>query len=429
MFEVPRGKFTRPERKAATPQGDDSRFRMQMWAISVGVVATSVALASIMPEPSHSTSTLDVPTQHVSSLDIFRPILAATHPVQLRAVSNEPQLSIPSSGATRSIFSTMANLPIDGRQVAKRTDWGIELRELIQEPLVAPLLQLASPVMSNGATNGSDVRLTYRAGSIQRSLLEDGRDAGLSDSLILKLAEIFGWDIDFALDLRDGDRFLVVYEEKLWLGRKISDGDILAAEFINRGRVYRAIGFRDGQGKISYFTPMGKSLQRPFLRTPVQFSSVSSSFSKARFHPILKTWRAHTGIDYAAPAGTPVRATASGKVVSVGWNGGYGNAVVIDHGNSYNTLYAHLSDYRSGLRAGRLIQQGEIVGYVGSTGLATGPHLHYEFQVHGQHQNPLTFRFPDGDTVPTISREEFLRTARLWKTRLDLLGDRQLAAR
>ncbi len=180
---------------------------------------------------------------------------------------------------------------------------------------------------------------------------------------------------------------------------------------------------------MSYFTPQGMSLKRAFLRTPVRFSSVSSRFSNARYHPILKTWRAHSGVDYSAPIGTPVHATASGRVVWIGWNGGYGSTVIIKHQGVYRTLYAHLSGYRSNLHVGEFIEQGKVIGYVGQTGLATGPHLHYELQIAGHHRNPLTFKFPEGEPVTPALREEFFRTARTWSTRLDLISDRQLAAR
>ena len=258
-----------------------------------------------------------------------------------------------------------------------------------------------------------EARLVRVRGVIERSLFDDGQASGLSDRLIMELAEIFGWDIDFVLDLHQGDSFTVIHEEKYWRGQKVADGDILAAEFVNRGRVFRAIGYRAPGAKIEYYTPEGLALRRAFLRTPVKFSRVSSLFSNSRYHPVLKMWRAHHGVDYDAPTGTPVRATASGRVMAVGWNGGYGNTVSIRHPGPYSTLYAHLKGYRAGLRAGQHVSQGEIIGYVGRTGLATGPHLHYELQVNGAHRDPLTFELPKTDRVavaPT-TRPLFLRHA------------------
>lgn len=269
---------------------------------------------------------------------------------------------------------------------------------------------------------GYELRVARVAGTIDRSLFDDGQDAGLSDRLIMELAEIFGWDIDFVVDLRRGDSFVVLYEEKYWQGEKVADGNILAAEFINQGRAFRAIGFRSDDGQMEYYSPDGYSLKRDFLRTPVKFSRVSSLFSNSRYHPILKTWRAHHGVDYDAPIGTPVRATASGRITAVGWNGGYGNMIAIRHAGAYSTLYAHLARYRPGLRAGQTVEQGEIIGYVGRTGLATAPHLHYEIQVNGVHRDPLTFKLPLSARIPVPAqlRKVFEQDAANWNAKLEL---------
>jgi murein DD-endopeptidase MepM/ murein hydrolase activator NlpD len=267
-----------------------------------------------------------------------------------------------------------------------------------------------------------ETRNAHVSGAIESSLFEDGQDAGLSDALIMKLAEIFGWDIDFALDLRSGDSFSVIHEEKYWQGQKVADGPILAAEFINQGRVFRAIAYRDVNGYTSYFTPEGMSMRRPFLRTPVEFSRITSRFSTGRFHPVLKKWRAHHGVDYGAPVGTPVRSTSSGRILSLGWNGGYGKRIVIRHNATYSTVYAHLSRYNTSLHVGSFVDQGQTIGYVGATGLASGPHLHYEFQVNGEHRNPLTFRFPGSTLIAREHRDEFTRLAKTWNERLDLIG-------
>lgn len=267
-----------------------------------------------------------------------------------------------------------------------------------------------------------ETRVAHVSGTIESSLFEDGQDAGLPDNLIMKLVEIFGWDIDFALDLRRGDSFSVIHEEKFLLGQKVADGAILAAEFINQGRAFRAIAFRDANGYTSYYTPDGTSVRRPFLRTPVEFSRITSRFTGNRYHPILKTWRAHKGVDYAAPTGTPVRATASGRVLSIGWNGGYGKRIVIRHNTTYNTVYAHLSRFRFDLRLGSFVDQGQTIGYVGATGLASGSHLHYEFQVNGAHRNPLTFKFTGEAKIASQNRDEFARLAKDWTARLDVIG-------
>lgn len=273
-----------------------------------------------------------------------------------------------------------------------------------------------------------ETRHVYAAGNIAMSLFADGQSAGLSDPVIIQMVEIFGWDIDFAQDLRVGDSFAVIYEEKYWQGQKVADGAILAAEFINQGKAYRAVGHRTAVGVAGYYSPEGLSMRRPFLRSPLRVSRVTSPYTLSRYHPILKTWTAHRGVDYGAPTGTPVLATASGRVSSLGSKGGYGNAIVLRHGGSYSTLYAHLSRYQRGLRAGAQVEQGQVIGYVGSTGLATGPHLHYEFQVNGIHQNPLTLKFPQTEPIAPQYRADFLQAARNWGAKLDLVGPSALAS-
>ena len=229
---------------------------------------------------------------------------------------------------------------------------------------------------------------------IDSSLFLAAQKAQLSDNVTMKLAGIFGWDIDFALDIRKGDSFSVLYEELFLDGQKIDDGKILAAEFVNNGKVYRAVRYQDAKGRTDYYSPSGRSMRKTFFRTPVAFSRISSGFSLGRKHPVLNRIRAHKGVDYAAPQGTPVKATANGKIIYRGRKGGYGKVVIIQHGSSYSTLYAHLSRFVRGQANGSRVRQGQVIGYVGKTGLATGPHLHYEFRVNGTHRNPLTVKLP-----------------------------------
>ena len=317
-----------------------------------------------------------------------------------------------------------------GQELRYRTDAAGQLTDLVYP--VNDLEQLHLKRLDSGFAlvrekQPYDTRLTYVTGSIQNSLFVDGQNAGLSDAQVMQLVDIFGWDIDFAQDLRPGDSFSVAYEENFTKGQKLNDGPIAAAEFVNQGKVYRAIGFRDETGTLGYFSPEGMSLRRAFLRSPVKFSRITSRFSRGRFHPILKTWRAHNGVDYGAPIGTPVMATASGRIVSVGVKGGYGNAVVLKHGGSYSTLYAHLSRFQSKIRAGSYVEQGQIIGYVGKTGLATGPHLHYEFQVDGAHRNPLTFHFPQAEPIRAEQKNDFLQLAQQFGRQLDQLSRNALA--
>jgi len=252
-------------------------------------------------------------------------------------------------------------------------------------------------------------------GEIRTSLFEAGTAAGMSDSLTMTMAGIFQWDIDFILDPRVGDTFTVIYEEHYRDGEKLGDGPIIAAEFVNQGKVYRAARYTDDTGRTDYFTPDGRSVRKAFLRAPVDFTRISSNFDLNRRHPILNTIRAHKGVDYAAPTGTPVRAAGDGKVIQRGPNGGYGNTITLQHGGNITTLYAHLSRFGQ-FKVGSRVKQGDIIGYVGATGLATGPHLHYEYRVDGVHRNPRTVPLPPADPVPESSRADFeAKVAVLWE--------------
>lgn len=248
-------------------------------------------------------------------------------------------------------------------------------------------------------TSSVEHRQMQAIGTIEDSLFADGHRANLSDRLILQVADIFNYDIDFAQDLQPGDRFTVVYDVLYKNGKKLRDGNVLAAEFVNQGHSYRAVRYVDGDGNSAYYTPEGQSMRKAFIRTPVDFARISSGFTLHRLHPVLNTIRAHKGVDYAAPIGTPVKATADGRVEFVGKRGGYGNLIVLKHWGPYETAYGHLSRFRSGLTSGSKVHQGDVIGYVGMTGLATGPHLHYEFRIDGIHQNPVTVALPRGNPI------------------------------
>ncbi|UZJ44593.1 peptidoglycan DD-metalloendopeptidase family protein [Marinimicrobium sp. C6131] len=252
-----------------------------------------------------------------------------------------------------------------------------------------------------------DVQIAYRRATIDSSLFLAGQRAGMTDNLTMELAGIFGWDIDFILDIRRGDTFSVLFEEHFLDGEKIGNGPILAAEFTNRGKTFRAVRYVSAEGDANYFTPEGRSMRRAFLRTPVEFTRISSPFNPNRRHPVLNTIRAHKGTDYAAPRGTPVKASGDGRVKLAGRKGGYGNTVIIQHGQTYETLYAHLNAFHRGIRSGVRVKQGQIIGYVGSTGLATGPHLHYEFYVNGSVRNPVTVELPQAESVPSSELARF----------------------
>ena len=245
-------------------------------------------------------------------------------------------------------------------------------------------------------------------GIINNSLFLSGQKAGLSDNLIMRLVTIFGWDIDFALDIRKGDSFTILYEEQYKNGVKVAEGPIIAAEFINQGKAIRAIRYSENNERNDYYAENGDAMRKAFLRTPVDFfSRISSRFGFGRKHPVLNKIRAHKGVDYAAPTGTPVRATGDGVIAFTGKNGGFGRTIKLKHGGAYSTVYAHLRRIAKNIRRGKKVKQGQIIGYVGQSGLATGPHLHYEFQIHGVHRNPLTVKLPKVKAIAKENLPEF----------------------
>lgn len=273
-----------------------------------------------------------------------------------------------------------------------------------------------------------ETRIKNASGVIDSSLFLAANRAGLSDSLTMELAGVFGWDIDFALDIRKGDEFTLLYEDKYLDGEFIGHGDILAAEFVNKGKRYQAVRYTDAGGKTDFYSLDGRSMRKAFLRTPVEFSRISSRFSTGRKHPILNKIRAHKGVDYAAARGTPIKTTGSGKIVHRSKKGGYGKTIIIQHGTKYNTLYAHMSNYRKGLKVGSRVQQGQVIGYIGSTGLATGPHLHYEFRINGVHRDPLRVKLPGAEPLKEKYRDDFNTQAEALLAQMDLVRSIQVAS-
>ncbi|MEO7742386.1 MAG: M23 family metallopeptidase [Usitatibacter sp.] len=264
-------------------------------------------------------------------------------------------------------------------------------------------------------------RVFYKTATIRSSLFAATDAAGIPDAIAMQVARVFATDIDFHVDLRKGDRFAVVYEMLYDSGELVAPGRIIAAEFVNEGHAYQAVLFRDDEGTDGYYSLDGTNRAKAFLRSPVEFSRVSSGFG-GRFHPIFKNWRAHTGVDFVAPRGTRVIASADGHVVSAGPRGGYGNAVEIRHGGGTTTLYAHLSGFARDLRAGSRVRQGEPIGFVGATGYATGPHLHYEFKSAGIHQDPMKVALPKAEPVPPRLRPQFSEVASRARTTIDRIA-------
>lgn len=307
---------------------------------------------------------------------------------------------IKGNATTQSLFRQLS----PGKNLTARTGPQGELQSLIfplnggkDEALVVERKADGSGFAAAEQALALETQVIMKTAEIRYSLFGASDDAGIPDAVAMQLADIFSGDIDFHRDLRKGDRFAVIYESINHLGRPVRSGRILAAEFVNNGKAYRAAWFADpdgGQGSGGYYTAEGKNIRKAFLRSPLEFSRITSGFTAARFHPVLQKWRAHKGVDYGAPTGTRVKATGDGTVEYVGVQGGYGKVVILRHQNRFTTLYGHLSGFASGLRRGSRVGQGDVIGFVGATGLASGPHLHYEFRVNDVHQNPLAMALP-----------------------------------
>ena len=281
-------------------------------------------------------------------------------------------------------------------------------------------------IMLDSVSKQIEKRTETVQGKIQSSLFVDGQNAGMSGKLIMNMARLFNFDIDFGSELQKGDYFGVIYEAEYVDGERIGTGDILAAEFINNNKQYRVVRYEDQNGNVDYLDEEGRSRRKMFIRTPLNFTRISSKFTNKRWHPVLKRWRSHKGVDYAAPTGTPVWATGDGKIHIIGRQSGYGKVIYIKHGK-YVTVYGHLNGFKRGLKKGDHVKQGQVIGYVGQTGLATGPHLHYEFRIHGKHVNPLSAKLPVQDPIDRSKMKHFLATAKPLFKSLDLLKGQDVA--
>lgn len=287
----------------------------------------------------------------------------------------------------------------------------VQLQRILDEEQTLQVIRVDDAFNLDITVNPVERRSAHAHGEIDSSLFLAAQEIGISDTLIMNLAGIFAWDVDFVLDIRSGDSFTVLYEELWQDGEKLRDGVILAAEFTNSGKTFRAVRFEDPAGEVGYFTPDGHSVKKAFLRAPIAISPrVTSSFNPRRMHPVKKRVLPHTGVDYSAPTGTPIKAAGDGKVIFRGRKGGYGNAIILQHGGNITTLYAHLSKFHSRARMSRRIKQGQIIGYSGATGTVTAAHLHYEYRVSGVHRNPRTVKLPKAKPVASKYRDLFAET-------------------
>src|SRR6185295_11343511 len=325
------------------------------------------------------------------------------------------RLSVTDAAAQQFLRTDEAARPLyqllPGKSVRVETDDDgrlISLRYLAQGGALLSVDRGADGFVAASAPPDYGVRTEVRAGEIRSSLFGAADAVGLPDAVTMQLAEVFSGDIDFYHDLRRGDRFAVVYEMREVDGAPAGAGKLVAAEFVNKGVPYRAFLWRGADGSEAYYTEDGKNLRKAFLRSPVEFTRITSGFSLARFHPFLHTWRAHKGVDFAAPTGTPVRAAGDGKVSFAGRQNGYGNVVILQHGGANSTVYAHLSRFAAGTKPGARVAQGTVIGYVGQTGWATGPHLHYEFRVDNVQRNPMTIALPDAPPLAAADKPVYL---------------------
>jgi len=302
--------------------------------------------------------------------------------------------------------------------------------QYIVSPLKTVLLTRTDKSNYQVETMQREPVISYKAiaGKIENSLFVDALNAGLTNNMTMNFAKVFAWDVDFSQDLQPGDKFKVVYEEVTIDGKKIKDGNIVAAQFDIGGQSLIGIFYRDSDGGVGFYTPDGHSMRKAFLRMPVEFARISSKYNPRRKHPILNKIRAHKGVDYAAKRGTPIMASGNGKIVFRGRKGGFGNTIVIQHGTSFNTLYAHMSRFNKAFRLGSRVQQGQVIGYVGATGAVTGPHLHYEFRVDGVHKNPLKVKIPKALALDPKELETFKSVAKVALQKLNKLNDEKLAS-
>jgi murein DD-endopeptidase MepM/ murein hydrolase activator NlpD len=294
-----------------------------------------------------------------------------------------------------------------------------QLHSKLSELESISLTKTAKGYAFNQEISKPNVRTAYVHGVISNSLSFSAQKAGLSHSMTMDMAKIFGYDIDFAQDIHKGDEFDVIYEQKVVNGKTVGTGNILSARFTNRGKSYTAVRYTNKQGATNYYTADGNSMRKAFIRTPVDYARISSLFSMGRKHPILNKIRAHKGVDYAAPRGTPIKATGDGKVLLAGRRGGYGNTVIIQHGETYRTLYGHMQGFAKGIQTGSNVRQGQVIGYIGTTGLSTGPHLHYEFQVNGVHVDPLGQKLPMADPIAKSEKQRFMQQSQPLMARMD----------
>ena len=422
--------------------GAERRFRLRtLVALSSLPLFGVVAAFGLAPD----TNTLDIVPATITEA------ISLPTPVSTSAVGTFERESVIQAGDT--LASALSRLKIDdleiqrlltadavrqmassiraGKRIQVTTAQDGQLLSIQFERSNAPALTVrrqGDGYVAEEASELLETRVVMRSGRILTSLYGATDSAGIPDKIADQMAETFSTSLDFREDMRRGDTFSVIYTVNYRNGEPIAAGKLLAAEFVNAGKPYRAVLFRDPFGREDYYTPEGESLKKGFLRSPLEFSRVTSSFSNSRKHPVFGFHRAHTGVDFGAPTGTRVKATGDATVTFAGRKGGYGNLVILRHSNGYETYYAHLSAFASGIRTGRSVGQGQVIAYVGSTGASTGPHLHYEVRIAGRPQNPMTIKLPGSPPLAVAQRTRFLQQTASWSDKLALLRGTNLAA-
>ena len=352
-----------------------------------------------------------LPIEEIEFNEKFSKELEQTKTYQIHEVEDGENLSIIFENFGVPLNTAYKIFRLDSKNIVTNIKPGEKMRfeysgenltsiEIIKDRIDSILISLNPEIVFKNITKSIELVESYKGGTIQSSFYEAALDADIPEAIIMDFAYIYGWDVDFVFDIREGDEFHVIYETPYSEGEKVKNGDIVLAKFINKGKTYYANRFFTSKSKKEYFDEEGNNMQKAFLRAPLDFAYISSHFNPNRMHPVLHKIRAHNGVDYAAKRGSPIRTTGDGVVSFVGQRNGCGKEIVIKHSNEYSTRYCHLENFSKGLKKGKKVLQGETIGFVGSSGLATGPHLHYEFKIGDKRIDPIKVKLPSAEPVP-----------------------------
>lgn len=352
-----------------------------------------------------------LPIEEIEFNEKFSKELEQTKTYQIHEVEDGENLSIIFENFGVPLNTAYKIFRLDSKNIVTNIKPGEKMRfeysgenltsiEIIKDRINSILISLNPEIVFKNITKSIELIESYKGGTIQSSFYEAALDADIPEAIIMDFAYIYGWDVDFVFDIREGDEFHVIYETPYSEGEKVKNGDIVLAKFINKGEIYYANRFFTSKSKKEYFDEEGNNMQKAFLRAPLDFAYISSHFNPNRMHPVLHKIRAHNGVDYAAKRGSPIRTTGDGVVSFVGQRNGCGKEIVIKHSNEYSTRYCHLENFSKGLKKGKKVLQGETIGFVGSSGLATGPHLHYEFKIGNKRIDPIKVKLPSAEPVP-----------------------------